>query len=525
MRKIVLIASVCMVNIAFGQSIPEGVTAMENDKLIKATQIFQSILKSAPKNAEVYYQLGKVYEMREYNDSAVMAFKKSFQIAPGTLYGQLAQTRELLSAINVSDAVKKELIIKAKKAADAGLGKDIPGLREAAYAFIQSKVTDANVALEYANKALLLDKKNALTLTTLGDIYTFINDGGKAASNYDYAIIYDATSVVPYHRLGVLYTQARSFTAAQENFNLAITKNPNYAPAHRDLGNLYYKAKKYEKAKESYKKYLELSETNIQTLTRYAYVLFLKKDYDEALTTIGQVQQLDSSNIYLKRMLAYSYCEQNKPKEGLENIEKFLAKVDQNRIITEDYEYYGKLLFKNGQDSLGVINIKKALSLDTTKTNLYYDLGDMFYKGKKFALAADAYQTKVIKSTNPTAADYFGLGRSHYFNKNYVLADSAFVKLLKIKDNYALGYLYRGKCNSFINDKDPDLTKPYYEKFLELAGTDPKTNKRDMIEAYKFMAFYNIQKEKSAVAKDFYNKVIVLDPEDKQAKEMLTKLK
>lgn len=528
MKNTIAIATLLATTAVQAQTQQDGLTAYENDKLVRATSIFTQLIQAQPKNAELYYNLGNVYATREKNDSATITYKKALEVAPASAYGYLAAARNILNA-NVADAGKPALIASAKtfidKAIALGKEKDVKIMQEAAYVYIKGEVKSTTAALEIANKALLLDKKNADSYLLLGDIYTVINDGGLAAKNYDYASSFSPANPRPYQRMGVLFTQARNFSVSQENFNTALSKDANFAPAYRDLSDLYYKGKKYEKAKETFKKYLELSEPNSVTLTRYAYILFLKKDYTEATEVVNQIQKIDSSNIILKRLLGYSYCEQNKPKEGLASMQAFFSKIEPSRIIADDYEYMAKLNFKNNKDSLAVDNYKKAIAMDTTKTNLYYDLGDTYYHWKKWLPAADAYQTKISKSKNVSAADYFGLGRSYYFGKKYSSADSAFAKVLEMKPEYALGHLYRGKCNSLMNEKNPDIAKPHYDKYLELAALDPKASKRDLSEAYSFLGYYNIQKNDNVKAKEFYNKVLSVDPDNKQAKEIVSKLK
>jgi tetratricopeptide (TPR) repeat protein len=510
------------------QTLQDGQTAYENDKLLRATSIFTQLLQAQPKNAELYYNLANVYATRDVNDSARIMYKKAAEILPASAYGFLAAARNILNA-TTTDATKAAAIATAKVNIDKAVAlvkeKDVKIMHEAAYVYIKGATKNTTGALEIANKALLLDKKNADTYMLLGDIYTVINDGGLAAKNYDYAASFSPANPRPYQRTGVLFTQARNFIVAQENFNTALSKDANFAPAYRDLGELYYKAKKYDKAKDTYKKYLELSEPNTVTLTKYAYILFLKKDYTDATEVVNQVQRIDSSNIILKRLLGYSYCEQNKPKEGLASMQAFMNKIEPSRIIAEDYEYLAKLNFKNNKDSLAVDNFKKAMAMDTTKANLYYDLGETYYHWKKWLPAADAFRMKLAKSKAITAADYFGLGRSLYFGKQYQSSDSAFTKLIEMKPDYATGHLYRGKCNSIIHDKNPEPAKPFYDKFLELAEKDPKASKRDLAEAYSFLGYYNIQKNDNAKAKEFYNKVLSVDPENKQAKDVLAKIK
>ena len=74
-----------------------------------------------------------------------------------------------------------------------------------------------------------------------------------------------------------------------------------------------------------------------------------------------------------------------------------------------------------------------ALELDSSRSELYYDLGDVYMHWKKFTLAQTAFNNKIAKTTKPSALDYFGLGKAYYYNKQYVDADSAFSKIIQLK--------------------------------------------------------------------------------------------
>lgn len=503
----------------FAQTIQEGITALEFDKLNKATAVFTSLIKAQPTNSEAYYYLGNTYIEKEKLDSAKICYTKAVSVNSQSPYGYIGLGKLLLDEKKLAEAKTN-----FDKALTITKEKDIVVLRLVAESYAQGSGRDSKKAVEIANKALVLDKKNADTYVTLGDIYLAENNGGLAVNNYENATSFAPANPKAYARIGKVFSQSRNFSVAQENFNKAIEKDANYAPAYRDLGELYYRAKKYDKAKETYKKYLELSETNTATLTRYAYMLFLAKDYTEATNVITQISVLDSSNIILKRLLGYSYYEQNKPKEGLKSLQLFFQQADPSRLLPSDYEYLGKLYAKNGKDSLAIENLKIAMAQDTTKPELYYDLGDTYYRAKKYDKAAEAYQNKINKAKNYTAADYFGLGRSFYFSKQYGKADTAFSKLLEMKADYALGYLYRGKSNNINPEKDYAKAQPFYEKYVELAANDPKASKRDLTEAYSFLAYCAIQKDDKVKAKEFYQKVLTVDPENKQAKELVNKL-
>jgi hypothetical protein len=71
-------------------------------------------------------------------------------------------------------------------------------------------------------------------------------------------------------------------------------------------------------------------------------------------------------------------------------------------------------------------------------------------------------------------------------------------------------------------DSSTNAAKPYYEIYLQLVKLDDANNKMGIIEAYRYLASYAaIQQNDKVKAKEFIEKILVLDPEDAQAKEAI----
>lgn len=201
-------------------------------------------------------------------------------------------------------------------------------------------------------------------------------------------------------------------------------------------------------------------------------------------------------------------------------METFLKTADEKKYIASDYEYYGKLLSKNGNDSLGITNLRKAIQMDTSKTDLYAEIGNIYFVSKRYSDAAREYNTKVSKGKG-TAQDFLTLGRAYYNDGKYVQADSAFSKLVTTMPTSPSGYLWRARANSYQDsDFTKGLAKPYYEKFIELT-TDKEKFKKELIEAYSTIGVTYIKKKDKANADIAWTKVKELDPANKDAEKYL----
>ena len=65
-------------------------------------------------------------------------------------------------------------------------------------------------------------------------------------------------------------------------------------------------------------------------------------------------------------------------------------------------------------DSLAIIDLRKALQLDTTQIDIYGEIAKSLYASGKFVDAAEAYHAYGQKSGKATLNDHFKEGFSYY---------------------------------------------------------------------------------------------------------------
>jgi len=523
LKEVLVISGLIFTNQLIAQSLQTGIKALELEKYPQARSIFKSLTEKEPNNPEPYYYLGKLYNENDNADSAKIMFKKAASLDPKNPVTYISA-----GIIGLENDNSQEYMPAFDKALDIAGPKDTRIISLVAEAYTTSSNKKLTNAIDLLNKAIEDNPKSPELHIALGDAYMEQGNGGQAVSNFEKATQIDKLNAKGFTRIGLLYTRAKNFNEAKTGFENAIKVDSLYAPAYKGIAELYIQAKKNDLALQNYKSYMRLSDPNsIQARSRYASFLFLNKDYAKAAEIINEVVKKDSSNIIMKRLLAYSLYEQKDYEKGLKYIEEFLAKVDKKRIIASDYEYYGKLLAKNNQDSLAIENFKKALEKDPGKNDVYHEMALSYNKLKKFGEAARAYQTKMANS-KPNVIDMVYLGRALYYNGEYERSDSVFEKVTEMQPAYHQAYIYRGRNNAMMDEKnDPKLyeAKPYYEKAIELGSLDMTKNKKDILEAYNYLIFYYVQIDDKKTAKEINNKILELDPENKEAKDRVKQLK
>ena len=594
-KKALVVFCLAITGDAFGQSLKDAIRLTVNEQYDEATQLFQQLIQREPTNAVNYYYFGDNYIQQENLDSAKIIFQKGLDLDSKNPLNLIGLGAVLLYDAKVAEAnttaekawqaysamktaydnspnktepsrmeVEKALANSEKAKAEADKEKlkveqakvffdktlIVAGTKNAvAYIELAKTLTaapkkDLLKAMEHIEKALALDARSVEAFIAKGDIFTERNEGTAAAENYNKALDIDKISLKAILRKAILYRRTTSYDIAIETLLEAIKIDPSFAPAYRELAENYFAKRTKEglaKGIEYYNQYLTISKNNFSARLRYAVFLFIAKEYQRALTETIQLLQIKPDNIVALRIKAYCSLETGDFKTTKATLEKLFLKLEKNKIDKKDYEYYGKSLAKTDQDSLAIIYFRQAFDMDTNRTDLLKEIGDAFYKLKKYNEAAAAYKEKIDSRTGVTATDYLKLGQAYYFASLPVQnpdslhallmnADSAFAKLNELSPKYASGFLWRAKTNALMDSTSAlGLARPHYEKYTAVALADTvnlSKYKDGLIESYKYFgAFYYSHDENIDESERWWKKVLELNPADEQAKKVLEMFK
>jgi tetratricopeptide (TPR) repeat protein len=451
-------------------------------------------------------------------------------------------------------------------------------LAKIAESYIKEGSVDTSLALPNIRQAIKIDSKNPEIYLIAGDIYILAPDGSNAIKNYSMAEYLDPKSPTAQMKIGYVYTRGKNLQAAIPYFEQAITLDPNYAPAYRELGQLYWQANRLEQSKANYKKYLDLNVGNIPAQTRYVTSLFYAGDYDEVIKNTEEILAVDNSRYVLNRLAGYSYYERKNPDyaKALEHMDGLFKKAPGDRILPKDHYYSARILMKKNQnhvkmvDELGTLDqqlqkdkaryssasaadktkLKPALDQLTTKVdNLKADIANSdkeinrgfenynklielkpqdraarsemaanYYSFRRFDDAAKIW-ARMMDPNNEKASDFMQIGRAYYNGEKYKTADSVFSIVIKKWPDEIQAYLWDARTYSKM---DPDykmgLAKPKFEKLLSVAKADSIKNEDPMVEALQYLGYYNMSKNNFSSSKDYYNRLINLDPRNNDSK-------
>ena len=490
------------------------------DQSIKAMEVLDQAISANPAVTKLYYYLGYVQLKTGENGKALKTFEKGVSLNDKDAINHVG-----LGAIRMIEKKPTEAKVFFDKALALSKSKDVAVLQAIAEAYLVD-AKYAETALKFLEKAKSLDPNNPKTYMLMGEVDLFQNKGGPAISNCERAARLYPSNGKPYYNIALVYMRSQNYALAEENFQKAISVDSEFTLAYKELGELYYSMKDGEKAVKAYESYLKMTENPEEGMVRYAFFLFMSKNYAKATEVFRrQLEKPDVTPTTLK-YAAYAEVEAGNLAEAQKVFEKYFAAVPVDKIEASDYSYNGKLLQKLNQDSLAVISFRKSLALNPAQEDIALLCAEALLKGKRFPESIEAYVSLMKIRKKPLSLDYYGLGRAYYYNSQFEKADTAFQKLIEMQPARTIGYVWMSKVKA---NQDPNseqgLAKPFFEKVIEIGSIEPEKNKKDLIDAYKYLGYYHYLKIEIPVSISFWKKVLELDSSDAQAIGVLKELK
>jgi tetratricopeptide (TPR) repeat protein len=534
------IVFVTMASFAFGQS-PEVRAALRLIDIEQPTKGIAELERLASASSQNQYYLGLGY-LRTGNkdnnwnkDKALAAFEKGISMneKDGLNYAGKGQVK--LIEKNATEA-KANL----DKALAVSKSKDANVLRAVGEAYLADTkfVIDA---INVLNKAKTINGADPEVHMVLGDAYLLQNNGGESVSSYERAAMADKKNAKANYKIAKVYERSKNTEMVVENLNKAIAIDPDYAPAYKELAETYYLRKEAAKAVEASDKYMSITEFKDQAKYAHAFYLIMAKQFDKAAEIFKDVANSpDAPPVALKYYArALSLSEQDRSDEAVAIFERFFQKAKPEDIQAFDYASYGKALQKQGEaakadkakkrelDSLAAESYVKSIQLDSTQTEVLQSLGDIYFNANRYPEAIDAFKALTALRKQPLSQDFWSLGRAYYYNLQFMEADSAFTKLSEKQPTVPHGYLWAAKSRAQIDSTGAQgLAIPMYEKFIEVASQNTEKNKKDLIAAYEYLGSYYVNiKPNGQKAKEYYEKILTLDPNNATANQVMDILK
>lgn len=538
MKKVIILSTSFLIgNAVIAQTLQEAIAKTENERYQAAAADFRALISKEATKGDNYFYYGENFFKSGDLDSANIYYQKGAEVNATYPLNYVGLGKVLWYKGKTADA-KTQLF----KAATLGANKNAEVMRKTAEIYIDADNKNLDEAITLLNAAIKLEPKNAENHLLMGDALLEKNptEGGPAVKEYDKFTELSPKSPKGILRAGKLYQRGRNYQLALDLYKKAEGIDATYAPAYREKAELYHLAGQKANAVESYRKYLELNNSD-EARERYAGFLVNNKQYAEAIAETEKIQAAGNTNKFLDRYLGYSYAELGNKTDtaaytkGLKAMNRFFEKAGTGfKYNAMDYKYRGLLLSRTGKDSLGIIEMEKAASLDPKMGNdITREIAKSYMKSKKYMKVIDTY--KKIENGDPanlTGQDFYEMGRAYYYeggNKQrekkdaeaialFVQADTCFSKLTQKSPTYATGYLWRAKANVQQDLKNEKwLAKPFYEQFLSLVKPEERAaNKNGVIEASEYLGYHYLTVKDYTKAKEYFGIIRDLDPNNKK---------
>jgi tetratricopeptide (TPR) repeat protein len=552
-HKFFSIAFLTSVTFGLAQDVSLARKAVDAEQYENAKSILKSIIKTNPTDGRANFILGNVYLTQTVTDSAKIAYQSGLSGKEGSRLNYIGLgTIDLDNGNSTAAEANFALALKDTKK------KDIEELVAIGRSYTYSSKPNFKKAIEFLNKAKLINPNDALAQLALGDAFFGDKNQNEAYAAYRNAFQFDPTLLRAKMQLGVLLKGAKSYDEAIKSFNEVIALNANYGPVYRELAETYYKWGRNKPSKSSeymqtaighYEKYLSLTDYSLNSRMRHADFLVLVKDYKALEAEANKMSEMDKVNPRIFRYLGYSAYENGNVDVAIKSLESFISNPD-NKVIAQDYLYLAKAKFKKGfiaeaftiDSNLynsGIEDVKKAIEIEPLIIEDLNEVGKKMFGQKLFKEAISVFEFGIANAEYKNYIEdniYYGLSIYYSNNKKDVVpdpialqkADVAFGNVITASPSYQDAYIYRGRTNSLIGNDE--MTIKYYDGYVakvtekgaeELAK--PATTKK-VIESYNTIAasYANTDKVKAI---EYFNKTLTLDPVNPYATESIAKLK
>ncbi len=521
MRKyfMVVLGMVCS-GIAGAQTMEEAIQFIKYERFESAKKILQP-LSTTNALANYYYGLS-VLGNDNLNSNAA---KEIFQKYPEDAANMAGLARVMFIENKAPEAISMltKVVAKARK-------KDYLPLKYAADAINYTEGGDPNVAVTWYKKAMEVERTGDLHIA-LGDVYRKIQGGGgDAMNNFEYGETFADTKSMANYKMGNLWYAARNYDSALVKYAKASEYDAKNPLPFNDLANAYNKINKYAKAKENIERYLPLSDNTTDDQIRYANVLYLSKNYPDAINKMKELIGKGIEKPYMYRVIGYSQYETKDYANAMINMEKLFAKQEAKKIIPLDYFYYGKILLRDStKKSMASDQFAKGIAIDTTqdKAPVVRSIAEAYYEAEDYASSAKWYK-QLAESNYPTRddRDSWWAGYMSYYSNDLSTAEQMFTKYSQANASEPLGVLWLAKTSEKAKDKDfkNGSASALYNQWLGMVSESDAAKKKDFTKAYTYLAMLAYNTNNKENVKKYADKLVLFNPEDDTAKQLLKAL-
>jgi len=544
MKKTILsfLTSLSICSVISAQSIDDGRKLLYYEKLTSATQVFQKLVASNPKDPQAVYWLGQTYIANDKVDSAKSLYQSTISggVNDPLLWIGSGEV-DILQGGDVNAAKQKfEQAITATTATKGKhKGEPDPNILNAigrAMAAGSSTQGDPNYGIDKLKQAAAIDPKNPDIFNNMGLCYRKLggDQGGAAFTSYQ-----QATTIAPqdpraFYLIGRIYQSQRNKESMDEWFGKAIAADPTFPPVYLQYF-LFYSEKDVTTAKEYLDKYVANADKDCNTDYFVGNYLLRAGKYQESLQKAKDMEAGACKNYPRVNVLyAYDYDRMGDSLQARTYIQKYFSIANPDEPQPSDYAFAGTVYAKfpdMGDSAIKYLTL--AVQRDTVKEEQkeFLDLAaGVASKSGNYGLILNLLHTREkLNGGKLSETEYFNLSKnivdaatvdssSTYDSVKYMMGDSVIQAYVSAYPDKPQGYSFRTR---FAKISDRDSTRglainPIESQNKFLTTDTAAGNKKTIFSNYYYLLIYYAQYAKDLPKEQEYQKAIDMTNEMKK---------
>jgi tetratricopeptide (TPR) repeat protein len=353
-------------------------------RLDEAAAVVQQQIKVSPQNPQAYFLLGVILRQQNKADEARQAFQKTLELSPDNLL-PIDQLVALDLTSNDFGSAMQRVQAQLQKTPNSAALHFI----EAKIYAVQREWDRAEAAL---SKALALEPNYPSAYELLISIYVSTNKLPQAVSELQTYLSKKPDDPRALMTLAVIYDKQKEFLKARDAYEKLLAKNPEFVPALNNLAYLYAdELNDPDKAYDLARKARELQGTDASVADTLGWVLYKKKDYQQALAlfqeSAGKLAQDPNSQFHLgmaSYMMGQTESARAAFQEALKESADFAGKEEAQRRLA--------LLGNDSSEKLSSEQLESMLKQQPNDPLARLRLGETYEKQKAFPKAAAEYE-------------------------------------------------------------------------------------------------------------------------------------
>ncbi len=313
-------------------------TKLSKESSEKAEALLSELIKSSPKDIDLYFSLGLGQWRRAEMTGDIEGFHKAldqFQLVrEGNPHNR--QVAYYIASIFERIGLLNEAIETWKRIGKRG-GATVRDVN-LKIAELYERSGKPELALEHALKAVETDPKDPELRYFVGLLYNKLSDNKKAETYFIEAIRLKPEDEKYYFYLGVVYEKMKMYDKTIEKMKKAIALKPDHPNALNYLGYIYAEQGIHlDKAEERLVKALEIEPDNGYFIDSLGWIYYKQKHYKKALEWIlTAVRNIPPDPTVLEH-LGDIYVALGKPSLAMKAYERSLkAKAEDNRELDRE---------------------------------------------------------------------------------------------------------------------------------------------------------------------------------------------